>query len=157
MLYRHPTLCSPPRSACPTLCLPEPLLHCRLVHRRHYCQSQVPTTITKPHRQQAPLALSSPLRHTCRDDEDFGAGLLEQTALHREQSMKSTFVEAWKKLIPNIEPPNTNLSFMKAHPHPHHSSIPSKLIVNLVLPYQFEIASKEKSTSVVEEFARGVN
>ncbi|KAK9094782.1 hypothetical protein Scep_026251 [Stephania cephalantha] len=32
--------------------------------------------------------------------------------------MDSAFVEAWKKLIPNIEPPKTPLSFMKAHSAP---------------------------------------
>ncbi|KAK9119156.1 hypothetical protein Scep_017249 [Stephania cephalantha] len=71
------------------------------------------------------------------------------SSLPAYQSMESAFIEACKKLIPNIEPPNTPLSFMKAHhhphphPHPHPSSIPSKLIVNFVLPYQFEIVSKE--------------
>ncbi|KAK9098638.1 hypothetical protein Syun_025683 [Stephania yunnanensis] len=42
----------------------------------------------------------------------FSSYLLEK------HSMELAFVEAWKRLIPNIEPPNTYLSFMKAHPYP---------------------------------------
>ena len=53
-----------------------------------------------------------------------------------------TFVEAWKKVSPNIEPPKTPLSFMKPRP-PTPASIPSKLTVNFVLPYRSEISNKE--------------
>ncbi|XP_047338109.1 ATP synthase subunit delta', mitochondrial-like [Impatiens glandulifera] len=53
-----------------------------------------------------------------------------------------SFVEAWKKVIPNIEPPKTPLSFMKPRP-PTPSTIPSKLTVNFVLPYSSELSAKE--------------
>lgn len=52
------------------------------------------------------------------------------------------FIEAWKKVAPNIEPPKTPLEFLKPRP-PTPSTIPSKLTVNFVLPYQSEISSKE--------------
>ncbi|KAK1324862.1 hypothetical protein QJS10_CPA01g02856 [Acorus calamus] len=48
----------------------------------------------------------------------------------------------WKKLIPNLEPPKTPLSFMQPRP-PTPSAIPSKLTVNFVLPYKSELSAKE--------------
>lgn len=54
----------------------------------------------------------------------------------------STFVEAWRKVAPNIDPPKTPLAFMKPRP-PIPSSIPTKLTVNFVLPYKSELANKE--------------
>ncbi|ONM23870.1 ATP synthase3 [Zea mays] len=54
----------------------------------------------------------------------------------------STFVEAWKKVAPNIEPPATPLSLMQPRP-PTPATIPTKLTVNFVLPYKSEIANKE--------------
>ncbi|THG15024.1 hypothetical protein TEA_013930 [Camellia sinensis var. sinensis] len=51
-----------------------------------------------------------------------------------EASADSTFVEAWRKLIPNIEPPKTPSSFMAPRPSTT-ASIPTKLTVNFVLPY----------------------
>lgn len=54
------------------------------------------------------------------------------------------FVEAWKKVVPNLEPPKTPLSFMQPRP-PTPSSIPSKLTVNFVLPYASELSTKEVS------------
>ncbi|KAK9144794.1 hypothetical protein Sjap_004697 [Stephania japonica] len=68
--------------------------------------------------------------------------------LPAEQPLDSAFVDAWKKLIPNIEPPKTPLSFMKPRP-PTPSAIPSKLTVNFVLPYQSELASKEVDMVIV--------
>lgn len=56
----------------------------------------------------------------------------------------SAFVEAWKKVVPNIEPPKTPLSFMQPRP-PNPSSIPTKLTVNFVLPYASELSQKEVS------------
>ncbi|RRT39546.1 hypothetical protein B296_00051051 [Ensete ventricosum] len=58
----------------------------------------------------------------------------------------AAFVEAWRKVAPNIDPPKTPLAFMKPRP-PTPSSIPSKLTVNFVLPYQSEIANKEVRSS----------
>ncbi|KAJ6804417.1 ATP synthase subunit delta', mitochondrial-like [Iris pallida] len=60
----------------------------------------------------------------------------------------SAFVEAWKKISPNVDPPKTPLSFMKPRP-PTPSTIPSKLTVNFVLPYQSEISSKEVDMVIV--------
>ncbi|KAF8379155.1 hypothetical protein HHK36_028584 [Tetracentron sinense] len=56
----------------------------------------------------------------------------------------STFVDAWRKVIPHIEPPKTPLSFMKPRP-PTPSSIPTKITVNFVLPYASELSTKEGS------------
>ena len=52
------------------------------------------------------------------------------------------FIEAWKKVTANIEPPQTPMSAMKPRP-PTPASIPTKLTVNFVLPYKSEIANKE--------------
>lgn len=56
----------------------------------------------------------------------------------------STFIDSWKKTIPNIDPPKTPSSYMKARP-PTPSTIPSKLTVNLVLPYSSVLAGKQVS------------
>ena len=64
------------------------------------------------------------------------------TDLPAAQTADATFLEAWKKVIPNIDPPKTPLSFMHPRP-PTPSSIPSKLTVNFVLPYASELATKE--------------
>ncbi|XP_043716946.1 ATP synthase subunit delta', mitochondrial-like [Telopea speciosissima] len=60
----------------------------------------------------------------------------------------SSFIEAWKKVIPNIDPPKTPLSFMQPRPSTP-SSIPSKLTVNFVLPYQSELSSKEVDMVII--------
>ncbi|CAL5343786.1 unnamed protein product [Camellia sinensis] len=59
-----------------------------------------------------------------------------------EASADSTFVEAWRKLIPNIEPPKTPSSFMTPRPSTP-ASIPTKLTVNFVLPYSSQLSNKE--------------
>ncbi|PSS24851.1 ATP synthase subunit delta' like [Actinidia chinensis var. chinensis] len=58
------------------------------------------------------------------------------------------FTEAWKKVIPNIDPPKTPLSFMAPRP-PTASSIPSKLTVNFVLPYASELSAKEVDMVII--------
>ncbi|XP_052170473.1 ATP synthase subunit delta', mitochondrial-like [Diospyros lotus] len=58
------------------------------------------------------------------------------------------FVEAWKKVIPNIEPPKTPLAYMTPRP-PTPSSIPSKLTVNFVLPYASELSAKEVDMVII--------
>ncbi|XP_042494040.1 ATP synthase subunit delta', mitochondrial-like [Macadamia integrifolia] len=63
-------------------------------------------------------------------------------------TVDSSFVEAWKKVIPNIDPPKTPLAFMKPRPTTP-SSIPSKLTVNFVLPYQSELAGKEVDMVII--------
>ena len=55
------------------------------------------------------------------------------------------FIAAWKKVVPNSEPPKTPLTFMKPRPMVP-GSIPTKLTVNFVLPYQVELSSKEVSS-----------
>ncbi|MCI25913.1 ATP synthase subunit delta' mitochondrial-like, partial [Trifolium medium] len=54
----------------------------------------------------------------------------------------SAFVEAWKKVSPNLDPPKTPLEFLKARP-PVPSTLPTKLTVNFVLPYSSQLAAKE--------------
>ncbi|KDP28899.1 hypothetical protein JCGZ_14670 [Jatropha curcas] len=70
------------------------------------------------------------------------------TDLHAAQTTDSGFVEAWKKVIPNMEPPKTPLSFMQPRP-PTPSSIPSKLTVNFVLPYASELSNKEADMVII--------
>ncbi|XWS32469.1 hypothetical protein CRYUN_Cryun23aG0161400 [Craigia yunnanensis] len=70
------------------------------------------------------------------------------TDLPAAQTVDATFLEAWKKVIPNIDPPKTPLSFMQPRP-PTTSSIPSKLTVNFVLPYASELATKEVDMVIV--------
>lgn len=54
------------------------------------------------------------------------------------------FVEAWKKVAPNMDPPKTPLAFMNPRPATP-SSLPTKLTVNFVLPYASELSGKEVS------------
>ncbi|MQL97764.1 hypothetical protein Taro_030462 [Colocasia esculenta] len=70
------------------------------------------------------------------------------TDLPSAPSQDTTFVEAWKKVAPNIEPPKTPLSYLKPRPQTP-TSIPSKLTVNFVLPYQAELDSKEVDMVIV--------
>ncbi|KAJ8506314.1 hypothetical protein OPV22_007200 [Ensete ventricosum] len=70
------------------------------------------------------------------------------TDLPAAPSEDTAFVEAWRKVAPNIDPPKTPLAFMKPRP-PTPSSIPSKLTVNFVLPYQSEISNKEVDMVIV--------
>ncbi|RWW18646.1 hypothetical protein GW17_00017359 [Ensete ventricosum] len=69
------------------------------------------------------------------------------TDLPAAPSEDTAFVEAWRKVAPNIDPPKTPLAFMKPRA-PTPSSIPSKLTVNFVLPYQSEISNKEDLKSL---------
>ncbi|THF96674.1 hypothetical protein TEA_000861 [Camellia sinensis var. sinensis] len=74
-------------------------------------------------------------------DEAAGARLFS-TDLPAASTADETFVEAWRKVIPNIEPPKTPLAFMTPRP-PTPSSIPTKFTVNFVLPYSSELSTKE--------------
>ncbi|KAG9140649.1 hypothetical protein Leryth_006844 [Lithospermum erythrorhizon] len=71
-------------------------------------------------------------------------------SLATEVAADEAFVTAWKKTIPNIEPPKTPLSYMTTRP-PTPSTIPTKLTVNFVLPYASEFANKELSTKIENE------
>lgn len=70
------------------------------------------------------------------------------TDLPAAPAADETFVEAWKKVIPNIEPPKTPTAFMTPRP-PTPSSIPSKLTVNFVLPYASELSTKEVDMVII--------
>ncbi|KAK4489357.1 hypothetical protein RD792_005164 [Penstemon davidsonii] len=70
------------------------------------------------------------------------------TDLPAETAGDSKFVEAWKKLNPNQDPPKTPSSYMKPRP-PTPSTIPSKLTVNLVLPYDSVLSGKEVDMVIV--------
>uniref|UniRef100_A0A0D9WZ17 ATP synthase subunit delta', mitochondrial n=1 Tax=Leersia perrieri TaxID=77586 RepID=A0A0D9WZ17_9ORYZ len=73
---------------------------------------------------------------------------LSTAAVPAEPSDDSAFVEAWKKVAPNIEPPTTPMSIMQPRP-PTPAAIPSKLTVNFVLPYKSEIANKEVDMVII--------
>ncbi|XP_068635632.1 ATP synthase subunit delta', mitochondrial-like [Aristolochia californica] len=77
-----------------------------------------------------------------------GARRSFSTDLPAASTTDTTFVEAWKQAIPNIDPPKTPLFFMPSRP-PIPSSIPSKLTVNFVLPYQCELSSKEVDQVII--------
>ncbi|QCE04793.1 ATP synthase subunit delta', mitochondrial [Vigna unguiculata] len=63
-------------------------------------------------------------------------------------SVDSSFVEAWKKVSPNLDPPKTPLSFMKERPQTP-STLPTKLTVNFVLPYASQLSAKEVDMVIV--------
>ncbi|CAA3017272.1 ATP synthase subunit delta', mitochondrial-like isoform X1 [Olea europaea var. sylvestris] len=65
-----------------------------------------------------------------------------------ETPADSKFVDSWKKAIPNIDPPKTPSAFMTPRP-PTPSTIPSKLTVNLVLPYDSLLSAKEVDMVIV--------
>ncbi|XP_030948591.1 ATP synthase subunit delta', mitochondrial-like [Quercus lobata] len=60
----------------------------------------------------------------------------------------SGFMESWKKVIPNIDPPKTPSHFMNPRPATP-SSIPSKITVNFVLPYASELSAKEVDMVII--------
>ncbi|XP_019184440.1 PREDICTED: ATP synthase subunit delta', mitochondrial [Ipomoea nil] len=70
------------------------------------------------------------------------------TDLPAEPAADSTFLEAWKKVIPNVDPPKTPSAYMSPRPATP-SSIPSKLTVNFVLPYSSELAGKEVDMVII--------
>ncbi|KAL2901623.1 ATP synthase subunit delta' mitochondrial [Bienertia sinuspersici] len=61
---------------------------------------------------------------------------------------ESAFAEKWRKLTPNIDPPRTPSSYMSPRP-PTPSTIPTKLTVNLALPYSSSLSSKEVDMIIV--------
>ncbi|KAH1108306.1 hypothetical protein J1N35_012074 [Gossypium stocksii] len=70
------------------------------------------------------------------------------TDLPAAHTADATFMEAWNKVMPNMDPPKTPLSFMHPRP-PIPSSIPPKLTVNFVLPYASELSTKEVDMVIV--------
>jgi len=65
-----------------------------------------------------------------------------------ETTATQAFIDAWKKASPNMDPPKTPLTFMNPRPATP-SSIPNKLTVNFVLPYQSELSSKEVDQVII--------
>ncbi|XP_057976336.1 ATP synthase subunit delta', mitochondrial [Malania oleifera] len=76
------------------------------------------------------------------------AARLLSTDVPATATADSNFVEAWKKVAPNLDPPKTPLSFMQPRPPPP-SAIPSKLTVSFVLPYASELSSKEVDMVII--------
>lgn len=58
------------------------------------------------------------------------------------------FVEQWKKVVPNIDPPHTPSQYMQTRP-PTPNVLPTKLTVNFVLPYASELSQKEVDMVIV--------
>ncbi|EPS69430.1 hypothetical protein M569_05335 [Genlisea aurea] len=77
-----------------------------------------------------------------------GRGRRFSTDLPAETGGDSKFVDDWKKVIPNLEPPKTPSAYMKPRPQTP-STIPSKLTVNLVLPYDSALSAKEVDMVIV--------
>ncbi|XP_010540791.1 PREDICTED: ATP synthase subunit delta', mitochondrial-like [Tarenaya hassleriana] len=63
-------------------------------------------------------------------------------------SVDSNFIDAWKKVAPNLDPPQTPLSFMKPRPATP-ATLPTKLTVNFVLPYSSELSGKEVDMVII--------
>ncbi|GER50857.1 ATP synthase delta chain [Striga asiatica] len=70
------------------------------------------------------------------------------TDLPAETAGDSKFVEAWKKVMPNMDPPKTPSAYMAPRP-PTPSTIPSKLTVNFVLPYNSVLSGKEVRSHIL--------
>ncbi|KAF5198106.1 ATP synthase subunit delta' protein [Thalictrum thalictroides] len=70
------------------------------------------------------------------------------TDLPATPSGDSAFAEAWRKIVPNIEPPRTPLTFMQSRP-PAPSTIPTKLTVNFVLPSHSVLTAKEVDQVII--------
>ncbi|XP_051143513.1 ATP synthase subunit delta', mitochondrial [Andrographis paniculata] len=70
------------------------------------------------------------------------------TDLPAEEIGDSKFIETWKKAMPNMDPPKTPSAYMAPRP-PTPSTIPSKLTVNLVLPYESALSAKEVDMVIV--------
>ncbi|XP_047958392.1 ATP synthase subunit delta', mitochondrial-like [Salvia hispanica] len=73
---------------------------------------------------------------------------LFSTDLPAETAEDTKFVESWKKMNPNMDPPKTPSAYMKPRP-PTPANIPSKLTLNLVLPYDSVLSSKEVDMVIV--------
>ncbi|KAI3918580.1 hypothetical protein MKX01_041900 [Papaver californicum] len=85
------------------------------------------------------LARSSMIKGSRSLSTDLSAG---------ETTANQAFIDAWKKASPNMDPPKTPLAFMNPRPATP-SSIPTKLTVNFVLPYQSELSSKEVDQVII--------
>jgi len=59
-----------------------------------------------------------------------------------EAVVPDKFKEDWTKIAPNYDLPHFPSSYMKARP-PVSDTLPTKLVVNFVLPHTFELNAKE--------------
>ncbi|KAL0429419.1 UNVERIFIED_CONTAM: ATP synthase subunit delta', mitochondrial [Sesamum radiatum] len=54
------------------------------------------------------------------------------------------FMAAWRRIVPNLDPPRTPLAFMQPRPPTASAaSTPSKLTINLVSHYSSELSNKQ--------------
>ncbi|KAK4801093.1 hypothetical protein SAY86_021580 [Trapa natans] len=60
----------------------------------------------------------------------------------------TAFIDSWKKVIPNMEPPKTPSFFSSPRPSTP-STIPTKITINFVLPYASELANKEVDMVII--------
>ncbi|GER33093.1 ATP synthase delta chain [Striga asiatica] len=60
----------------------------------------------------------------------------------------SKFIEAWKKVMPNMDPPKTPSAYMAPRP-PTPTTIPSKLTVKFVLSYNSVLSGKEVDMVII--------
>lgn len=97
-----------------------------------------------------------------RSTATYSAGAAATTTIRRPYSTEvaadasagdNDFVESWKKVVPNIDPPKTPIQYMKPRP-PTPSTLPSKLTVNFVLPYASELSQTEVCFSCFLGFRR---
>lgn len=65
-----------------------------------------------------------------------------------EAQVSDQFKSDWKKIAPNFDLPKFPSNFMAARP-PVPSTIPTKLTVNFVLPYVYEVQSKPVSAHIL--------
>ncbi|KAF7844982.1 ATP synthase subunit delta', mitochondrial-like [Senna tora] len=77
------------------------------------------------------------------------------TDLPAAPTADSSFVEAWKKVVPNMDAPKTPLAFMVPRPATP-TSLPTKLTVNFVLPYASELSGKESTFMPAQKITRGL-
>ncbi|XP_073288594.1 ATP synthase subunit delta', mitochondrial-like [Primulina huaijiensis] len=71
-------------------------------------------------------------------------GVSHHRPLSTEASSDELFMAAWRRIMPNMDPPKTPLSFMHPRPNaPSLDAIPSKLTVNLLSPYSSLFFNKQ--------------
>ncbi|KAI3444841.1 hypothetical protein Pfo_001506 [Paulownia fortunei] len=61
-----------------------------------------------------------------------------------EPAADDLFTAAWRRVVPNVDPPKTPLAFMQPRP-----SMPSKLTINLVSPYSSGFSNKQVDMVIV--------
>ncbi|KAK4414314.1 ATP synthase subunit delta', mitochondrial [Sesamum alatum] len=60
------------------------------------------------------------------------------------------FMAAWRRIVPNLDPPKTPLAFMRPQPSSASAaSTPSKLTINLLSHYSSELSNKQVDMVIV--------